>query len=296
MNKDKIRIKYFGSGSEGNSALIEFGEVKLLVDAGISIKKIENELINLGIKLNDLYAVIITHEHFDHVKSLYSLLKRYQFPIITSEQTKRALLKYNLELDNKNFIQIKPNKEREIYGVRIFPFKVLHDAAEPMGLRFEWKQTSLVIVSDCGTITDEVYDHSKNSDILCIESNYDQQLLAACSYPDWLKQRIRSNRGHLNNLEVVNFLKKLSYPISHLVFIHISQESNKPEIIKRNIMPIVGKGCLQFSNITFATQDEGSPLLEIVTPSFQKNSVKISRKMLFGKTINKLAFQYYFDF
>ena len=193
-----LGITFIGSGSKGNSALLELNQEYYLLDAGISCKKICDYLSNRKIGLDELKGIFVTHEHEDHIKGLKVLLKKApHLKIYCTPGTASAIVDRGIPIEE--YYSMSYEKVFEISNCLCTAFKVPHDAAQPMGLHIEKDNYSMVMATDLGCVTQEVIKHTQNADLLCIESNYDLELLKSCSYPTWLKQRIKSSSGHLPN-------------------------------------------------------------------------------------------------
>lgn len=259
-----IAITYLGSGSEGNAALLEFGEIRFLLDVGLSARRIRQFLKAREIDPASLAGIFISHDHGDHTKGLPNLLKAFPLPVFTTEQTRRALLHQGYSLPH--VVPLRPGEELERDGVRLRPFRLPHDAVDPIGLRAEWQGRSITVASDFGHVTPALIEHVADTDILCLESNYEPGLLRTCTYPDWLKRRISGPRGHFPNGGVGSVLSRLSKALSHLVLVHLSQESNKPTLAWQALVPFLSLPHLRHSRITLATQDEATPRLALGSP------------------------------
>ncbi|MBI3038415.1 MBL fold metallo-hydrolase [bacterium] len=254
-----IGVTFLGSGSKGNAALLEFGDSKFLLDAGLSCRYIVNCLKSRGVELQELSGIILTHDHQDHIGGLRVLLQRKNIPIFGSKGTLLGLPNYGIDPVTKCFLNA--GKETEIDGIRIWPFLVPHDALEPLGLRIEFRGINLSIATDLGHITPTVLAHLVDCDILCVESNYDETLLESCKYLKWLKNRIRSPFGHLSNIGVRGVVSHMTRNLSHLVLVHVSQESNNPSIIKETVRPLLTLPSMKNTVVTVAAQDHSTPTL-----------------------------------
>ena len=216
------------SSSKGNSIFVSSGKTKVLVDAGMAACHIENSLENIGESMREISAILITHEHTDHIKSAGSLSRRYDIPIFA---TPRLWQTY------RGFGNIIERNQREYaYGMTIGDFsfdffKTFHDAIQPMGLVIANAGTKLGICTDTGKVTQRMIDYLKNANGLVFESNHDPQLLRQSRYSSQLKARISGDEGHLSNEDAVEALKKIIGPATkEIVLAHLSEENNRPEL------------------------------------------------------------------
>jgi phosphoribosyl 1,2-cyclic phosphodiesterase len=254
-----IAITFIGSGSKGNSALLEIGDSYFLLDVGFSCRHITEFLKTRGLGLEDLSGVFITHEHDDHIKGLKVCLKKVpELKVYSSAGTLAAIRGKDIEM--KNTVQVKAGRSLSLSGVELVPFNVPHDACEPFGYRFECGGKVISVASDLGSITPEVLDCTIDSDILCLESNYDKDMLRVCSYPPWLKSRIMGPQGHLPNGGVRGVLSKMNKTPESLVLIHLSQESNRPHLAREALSSFVDLTTPSFkeTKIFVASQDFAS--------------------------------------
>ncbi len=224
-----IGITFIGSGSKGNAALLELEGRNYLLDAGLSCKRIRDFLEERNLDFSDLSGIFLTHEHDDHIKGLRVLLDRtVDLPLYCTRGTMCALNARGLEV--ANHVEIVYGRRHELPGCSFLPFRVPHDATEPAGLRFEGRDRVMSLATDLGHITPEVLENMKDADLVCIESNYDEDMLRTSSYPAWLKRRIRSPMGHLPNEGVRGVLSRMTKVPEALVLMHLSQESNTPAL------------------------------------------------------------------
>ena len=251
-----IGITFIGSGSKGNSALLQLGGKFFLFDAGLSCKRIREFLVAREMDIQDLSGIFVTHEHDDHIKGLRVLLGRHDLPLYCTRGTRCAL--ENKKISVGSFTPLSPGKEIEIDHVRCFPFKVPHDATEPVGMRFESDGRVLTLATDLGHVSAEVLEYTRDADILCLESNYDEEMLRGSSYPSWLKRRIRSPLGHLPNEGVRGVLSRMKKVPQALILMHISQESNTPVLALEALEPFLDHSGAAFRNthLSLTFQDE----------------------------------------
>ncbi len=231
-----LRICSLASGSSGNCYVISTDETMLLVDAGISCRQVEQRLdYAFGRSLDDIDAVLITHEHSDHIKGLARLLKLKRRLAANRETLDGIIDCLGLESEPENPMIFNNGDTFEIGDIKIDTFSTSHDAANPTGFAFENSGKRICIVTDTGCITDEIYDQMKRSDILVLESNHDENVLRMGPYPWFLKQRILSDRGHLSNETASAALADIiaaedSQKQRIVLLAHLSKENNFPEM------------------------------------------------------------------
>lgn len=225
------------SGSTGNSLFVESDNAKILIDAGESAKKIVNALSLYDVDINDIDAIVVTHEHSDHVKSLGTLSKKYNIPVYANKETWNAMVEQNCKVLDENKKYFTPYNNFEIGDLVISPFKIPHDAANPCGFNITNKDKKISIATDLGHITEELLYHLENSCFALIESNYDLNTLKCSSYPYLLKQRIAGPNGHLSNVETGKLISKLiKSGLSSVLLGHLSKENNFPELAYRTVV------------------------------------------------------------
>lgn len=262
-----IGITFIGSGSKGNAALLELENRYYLLDAGLSCKRIKDFLDGRHLDFSDLSGIFITHEHDDHIKGLRVLLGRTgEIPLYCTRGTMCALTARGLEIPNH--VEIVYGRRHELEGCSFLPFKVPHDATEPAGLRFETSQKVMALATDLGHVTPEVLEYMKDADLVCVESNYDEDMLRTSSYPAWLKRRIRSPMGHLPNEGVRGILSRMTKVPEVLVLMHISQESNTPALAMDALETFFANSGARFraAHLSVTSQDQPGERLMIGSP------------------------------
>lgn len=225
----KLRLCTLASGSKGNCIYVEGGQAKILVDAGLSMRETRARLACIGVDASEISAIIITHEHTDHIKGVGALGRAYGMPVYLTPDTRKAghgWLGKGLQLR-----EFEPGSAFDILGLRIEPFSTPHDAVDPVGLVFHAGGCKAGLATDLGYATRLVMERLKGSNLLIIESNHDPEMLMAGPYPWHLKQRVAGKEGHLSNEDSVKLLTSLLDPgLSHVVLAHLSQVNNLPEI------------------------------------------------------------------
>ncbi len=221
------------SGSSGNSYFIGSGDEGVLIDAGISARRIVKSLAENGISMAQVKAVLITHDHSDHIKGLAVLANKYQLPVLATAECLRGIKTHFLsrELDDALFHVIRPKQKIVLAGLEINAFKVSHDGLGNVGYHLRNNQTSLTLATDLGFLDEETIFYLKKASSIILESNYDDEMLDNGSYPYHLKQRIKSNTGHLSNADAAIFLREHFHRgIKNVFLCHLSQHNNLPEL------------------------------------------------------------------
>lgn len=223
-----MEVHVLASGSTGNAVFINMDNRRFLVDAGISATRIEKALKSIGTHPSELDAVLITHEHHDHISGLPVFLKRHGIPVYTRAATWQGI----------DFAgNLPPECIREMHDsltfgdVHIESFDISHDAAEPVGFVFTCRDKKLSVATDLGIFTASVVRALSQADAIVLESNHDPDMLAIGPYPPFLKKRIRSRYGHLSNYDAAGLLGCVNRKAHTQVFLaHLSQENNCPDL------------------------------------------------------------------
>ncbi len=217
------------SGSSGNATLITQNNTLILLDCGASGKRISQAIESLGFSCADLSAILITHEHIDHIQGAGILSRRYNLPIYATKETLDSLNLGPIREENINYIT--PNTPFEVGEILAHPFSISHDAKNPVGYSFDLEIGKFSSLTDTGVITEDIYQAIRDSKYMILESNHDTEMLKFGSYPYPLKQRILSNRGHLSNLTASKVAAKMmENGAKHVMLGHLSNENNTPEI------------------------------------------------------------------
>ena len=219
------------SGSSGNCYLIKSEHTNLLLDCGISCKSIKKGLESLGISLKDIDGIFVTHEHSDHIKGLKTLLKNTDCPVYASHGTLENIVRKESSLPYERLIEVKGGNGFEINDFEIGVFDLSHDTDEPVTFTFSSGGRKAAVVTDTGYISDPIFGHIRDCDILALEANHERNILLYGSYPYPLKLRILSDVGHLSNEACAHALAEvLREGRKPKVFLaHLSKENNTPE-------------------------------------------------------------------
>lgn len=245
-----LSFSSLGSGSRGNATLIKSANALLMVDCGFTIKEVERRLDILGHSPRDLTAMVVTHEHSDHIKGVGPLARKYDLPIYLTHGTAQHKTLGNT--DKLQYITIQQGFS--IADIDITPVAVPHDAREPCQFIFSCQQKTIGVLTDLGQITPHVTEHYSNCDALMLEFNHDLRMLSTGPYPYSLKQRVGGQWGHLNNQQAAYLLTQLDRErLQHLVISHISEKNNTHELVRESI----GEVFDEINSLVLACQDEG---------------------------------------
>lgn len=229
-----MRFASLGSGSRGNATLIEAGETRLLLDNGFPLKELRSRLAQFGLEPDALDAVLVTHEHQDHIRGVGPLARRCSVPVWITHGTLRQGRCGDLPRVNCFHSQ---QKSFTIGEVRVTPFPVPHDAREPVQYRFDWQGKSLGVLTDSGSLTPHIQRVLDACDALILECNHDPRMLAEGPYPPSLQRRVGGRLGHLSNHQAAEFLTALDYSrLQHLVLAHLSEKNNTPQLALEAIL------------------------------------------------------------
>ena len=228
-----MRFASLGSGSRGNATLIEASSTRLLLDCGFAAREVEQRLAALGVDPTTLDAILVTHEHQDHIRGVGPLARRYRIPVWTTRGTCRSgrLGK----LPELNLIQ--PHQpEFDIGTLRVRPYAVPHDAREPVQFTFRGRDRHLGVLTDTGLITPHIVESLGRCDALLLECNHDTLMLAEGPYPPALQRRVGGELGHLSNRQAASLLEQLDREcIQHLVAAHLSEKNNHPDLARTTL-------------------------------------------------------------
>lgn len=217
------------SGSSGNATFISDGKTNILIDCGMSGAKLKEALHSIDERPESLHALLITHEHSDHVRGAGVVSRRYDLPVYATIGTHAGV---DIgDIDNKNIKFVKEDEEIEIGTIAVTPFSIPHDAAQPVGYTFNVGGDKYSIATDIGVMTNNILDHIVGSKKIILESNHDLQMLQYGSYPYPLKRRIMGDKGHLSNeMASKTALYLVQKGTEHIALGHLSKENNRPEI------------------------------------------------------------------
>lgn len=261
-----MELRTLFSGSSGNSTLISHAGVHLMVDAGVSCRRLTLALADCGVDPQSLAGILITHEHSDHIAGLATLTKKYHLPIYTSPGTARQLA-YRIAAVEDVLHPVAPGDSFALGPFVVSTFPTPHDAAQSMGFAFEAGGRKAAVVTDLGYVTPEVLTGISGAHLLVCEANHDVDWVLSGPYPYYLKRRILGERGHLSNEAGARLaLQCVEQGAHNIVLAHLSAENNTPAhalMTAETIFHAAGAGALRDVILTTAPRNEASPLYEV---------------------------------
>ncbi len=257
-----MRFASLGSGSKGNGTLVMAGSALLLVDCGFSARETEQRLARLGLTATDLSAILVTHEHGDHVRGVGALARRYRLPVYASPGTFIGMDSGRHGVEHCACEEVVPGRVFSVAGVDCLGVSVPHDARQPCQYVFAHGGRSLGVLTDLGSITPTVVEAFGDCDGLMLECNHDPDLLMQGPYPPALKRRVGGAYGHLSNQQAAALLAQCNVDrLQHLVLSHLSEQNNTPTHASNSVAAVVEQGQ---ERIRVASQGSGFDWLELV--------------------------------
>ncbi|MFT4146883.1 MAG: MBL fold metallo-hydrolase [Mobilitalea sp.] len=263
-----MKLCSIASGSSGNCIYVGSDNTNLLVDVGISAKRIENGLNEIEIKPDTIQGILITHEHSDHIAGLGVLARRHNIPIYATYETSIAIqnMKGMSNMPPELYKYIKADETFFINDISIEPFSTSHDASNPVCYTLQSQGHKVGIATDLGKYDDYIVSKLINSEILYIEANHDVNMLMVGGYPYYLKQRILGDRGHLSNETSADLISKLIHPgLKSILLAHLSKENNYEELAYETVCcELVRRGNNPFAkNVRVAQREKPTEMVFI---------------------------------
>lgn len=252
-----MRLCSIASGSSGNCIYVGSDCAHVLIDAGISGRRVEAGLNSLELTGRDLDGILITHEHSDHIKGLGVIARKYGIPIYATGGTVDAMVRSGSlgKIPEGIFREIREDESFLIKDLVVNPFTIPHDAAQPVGYRLECGKHSVGIATDLGKYNEYIIENLQNLDALLLEANHDIRMLQVGRYPYYLKQRIMGDRGHLSNENAGQLLCRLLHDNLKAVFLgHLSKENNYEELAYETVCSEVTMGDNPYKSKDFKIQ------------------------------------------
>lgn len=256
-----MKICSLASGSKGNCLFIETGGVRLLIDAGLSLKEITARLTDSALEPESIHGVLVTHEHIDHIRSAGSFARRYKVPVLISYATRQAADRY---LQKTPLVEFETGYSFTFRDIMIDPFPISHDCCDPVGFLLESSEGRAGSATDLGIVTRLVREKLKGCRALNLESNHDPEMLLNGPYPWNLKQRIKSRHGHLSNQESLELLHDLAHGgLEALVMAHLSEVNNHPDKVVETTSAFLRDQNRCAPRIVIGEQHQAGPVIKL---------------------------------
>ncbi|MCH9612657.1 MAG: putative metallo-hydrolase YycJ [Chlamydiia bacterium] len=249
------------SGSKGNATYVAYQQTRLLVDCGLSYKALTEKLAEIDVDPATLDAVLISHEHTDHIKGIDQLAKRHNLPVLCNADTARAIIS---SVKVRPTFKIFASGERFVYGdIEITPFTIQHDTLDPVMFTFMMGETKIGICTDLGMVTSLVRANLEGCHVLLLEANHDEEMVHACNRSMHYKQRVLSKQGHLSNRAAAALLKEIYHDKMERVYLgHLSGECNNPKVALGTVREVLQAHSISLE-LEIAHQDRVSSSLPI---------------------------------
>ena len=258
-----MNIRTIASGSSGNCLLASQGGEHLLIDVGVSCRRILTALSALGVDPGALRGILITHEHSDHIAGLATLTKKLALPVCTSPGTGRQLC-YRIAAMEDLLRPLEPGEETQLGPFRVGSFPTSHDAAQPMGFTLEAEGRRAALCTDLGFVSEEVLDGVLGAHLVVCESNHDEEWLRSGPYPYYLKARILGEKGHLSNEAGAALACQCAAHGAHTVILaHLSAENNTPQRARQTAELALSAAGFEKVTLAVAPRSEPSPSYEV---------------------------------
>lgn len=264
-----MRLCSLYSGSSGNSIYVGSDQTHILVDVGVSAKKIIEALAKVEIKPEEIDGILITHEHSDHIAGLGVILRKFGIPVYGTPKTLEEVAQYKSlgKVDMSLFHGVEPEQSFQINDMWIKPISTWHDAADPVCYTLMNEEKKVAIATDLGDYDDHIVDALSGADAMLIEANHDIRMLEVGPYPYPLKQRILSKRGHLSNERGGQLVRALlNDHIKGIYLGHLSKENNYPELafeaVKDELLGNAYSNDYRDFNLMVANREQCSPVIE----------------------------------
>ncbi len=249
------------SGSKGNALFVGTSQTKVLIDAGLSARQIAKKLSEINVDLSEIDAIVVTHEHSDHIRGIEMLGCKMGIPVFANSDTARAI--YESIGDAPKFKIFSTGEKFEFGDIEFDPFSIQHDAMDPVGFVLRLGSVKLGICADLGFATTLVENKLQECDYLYLESNHQVEMVHACPRPAVYKQRVLGRLGHLSNAQATELLEKLLHSnLKHIHLAHLSSECNNPDLALKTVRDMLEKEKTSIE-VSIAHQDQVSQLLTL---------------------------------
>ena len=228
-----VKFMSFSSGSCGNCYYLGTEDKGVLIDAGVSLRRLKKTLMENGLDMDSFSAILVTHDHLDHIRHLGSFCKKISKPVYTSADIHAALAKHTFTADHITSCRnvLNAGEWHDVAGMKVRYFVVPHDATQTVGYAIELEGRRFVIMTDVGRMTDEAVEFARTADTVVVESNYDMDMLMSGPYTYELKMRIVQGCGHLSNDECASAIKRFYHPgLKNIFLCHLSENNNTRDL------------------------------------------------------------------
>jgi phosphoribosyl 1,2-cyclic phosphodiesterase len=278
---DKLMFISFGSGSSGNCSYIGTGKFGFLIDAGVDYKHVTKELEKNGIDIKGIRGILVTHDHGDHVRYAYSMLSHNKHMLLycTPKTLSGILMRHNLSRRIKDYHKAFYKEfEFTIDGFTIIPFEVSHDGTDNVGFYIQYGNHHFVIATDTGYITERADYYLRKANYVMIESNYDHEMLINGDYKEYLKARIISDKGHLDNKETARYISGIYTPqLTHVFLCHLSHDNNTPEIALSTMREALISRGVTVGDASDSLSSRNADVQVVALPRFESSPLYVLR-------------------
>lgn len=251
-----MKFSVLASGSTGNAAVVTDGQVNILIDAGLSARKLDALMKQIGFSGESIDVILVTHEHDDHIKGLGPLARKYQLPIYANTRTWEQLDKQIGPIEADKKMTFATGAALDFDSMRVESYEISHDAAEPVGFCFYHQDQKLSFATDLGYMSRNVREKLSDSDVIVLESNHDINMLRMGKYPWNIKRRILSDTGHLSNEAAGEALCELiSKRMKRIYLAHLSRDHNVMDIAKMTVTDVMEQGGISLSDQNIQLMD-----------------------------------------
>jgi phosphoribosyl 1,2-cyclic phosphodiesterase len=264
-----VSVSVLASGSRGNTAIVASSSTRILVDAGVSCRETFKRMKAAGEDAHSISAILITHEHADHVSGLLVLARKLRVPVFmtgaTHQQWSRAVRDATGERPDTERIEFfSAGRSFQIGDISVMPFTIPHDAIDPVGFTFRAQGIKIALATDLGYVPRSICEHLRGCDLMLLESNHDLEMLRVGPYPWSVKQRVMSRVGHLSNSALAEFLATdYDGSASYIVLAHLSEHNNHPELARSAAEKALGvRQTLLHNRLMMAAQTEPLPRIQ----------------------------------
>lgn len=273
MSSRRLDFISFGSGSSGNCSYIGAGKGGILIDAGVKDTYVEETLRQHGISMRDVGGILLTHDHSDHVRYVYTLLRanKHMRLFCTNRVLTGILRRHSISKRIKEYhTPIFKEIPFRIFDFEITAFEVPHDGSDNMGFSVEFDGRHFVLATDLGAVTERARHYMSQANYLMIEANYDLQMLRTGRYPEYLKARIQTASGHLDNTDTAAFLKEIVNPALEYIFLcHLSQDNNTPEKALAAVHSALTEAGVSIGDADGSAESRGRDVQLMALPRFE---------------------------